>query len=107
MDAFVTYNRDIHNRCDDSVAMSVRGAPRLIRRSRGYVPEPVTLDIETEGIAAFGAELKNTFCIGRGHEAILSQHLGDLDTAETFDFFSESYRRFRRLFRFTPLSRRL
>jgi len=101
-DGFVTYNRDIHNRCDDSVSMTAGGVPRLIRRSRGYVPEPIVLNMEAEGIAAFGGELKNTFCIGRGNEAILSQHIGDLKTSETFDFFSESYERFKRLFRFEP-----
>ncbi|MBN2050301.1 MAG: carbamoyltransferase HypF, partial [Spirochaetales bacterium] len=101
-DAFLTYNRDIHNRCDDSIAMVVRKTVRLIRRSRGYVPEPVSLNRDAEGIAAFGAELKNTFCIGKGREALMSQHIGDLKSAETFDFFSESYQRFGRLFRFTP-----
>lgn len=99
---FVTYNREIHNRVDDSVMKVISNKPVLIRRSRGFVPRPVKLNLEVEGILAVGAELKNTFCIGKGKHAILSQHIGDLKNMETFDFFTESIERFKRLFRFEP-----
>jgi hydrogenase maturation protein HypF len=101
-DAVITYNRDIYNRTDDSVTTIINNTPRLIRRSRSYAPSPITLDINTEGIFAAGAELVNCFCIGKGNQAILSQHIGDLKNLETLDFFKESVERFSRLFRFNP-----
>jgi hydrogenase maturation protein HypF len=101
-DAVITYNRDIHNRTDDSVAMVVNNKSRLIRRSRSYVPSPVHLNLYAEGIFAAGAELVNCFAIGKGNQAIVSQHIGDLKNLETFDFYSESVDRMQRLFRFKP-----
>jgi hydrogenase maturation protein HypF len=102
-DAIVVYNRDIYNRTDDSVAMVVNGRERLIRRSRGYVPAPVRLGLNVEGIFAAGAELVNCFCIGKGNLAIPSQHIGDLKNPETLDFYMESVGNFSRMFRFRPL----
>jgi hydrogenase maturation protein HypF len=99
---FIIYNREIYNRVDDSVLKVIAGKPVPIRRSRGFVPKPVKLNLEVEGILAVGAELKNTFCIGKGNQAIMSQHIGDLKNMETCDFFSESIERFKRLFRFEP-----
>lgn len=101
-DAFLYYNREIFNRTDDSVVMEADGQSRLIRRSRGFVPEPVNLSFEAEGIFAAGAELVNTFCIGRGRQAIMSQHIGDLQNLETLDFYAESVSRFQRMFRAKP-----
>ncbi|MDP2423504.1 MAG: Sua5/YciO/YrdC/YwlC family protein, partial [Bacteroidales bacterium] len=97
---FVSYNRRIHNRVDDSVVRIIHNQPAMIRRSRGYVPKPVYLSLPAEGILAVGAELKNTFCIGKGNHAIMSQHIGDLKNHETFSFFTETVERFRKLFRF-------
>ena len=98
-DAAITYNREIHNRADDPVAFVVNSKPRLIRRSRGYAPNPVRTGSNVEGIFAAGAELVNCFAIGKGNQAILSQHIGDLQNLETFEFYRESAERFRRLFR--------
>jgi hydrogenase maturation protein HypF len=58
--------------------------------------------LNTEGIFAAGAELVNCFCIGRGNQAILSQHIGDLKNLETLEFYTESINRYRRMFRFKP-----
>lgn len=98
----ISYNREIYNRCDDSVMMLVNNKARLIRRSRGFVPQPLRLSMKTEGILACGAGLKNTFCIGKGEQAIMSQHIGDLDNAATYEFYTESVARFSKLFRMTP-----
>ena len=100
--AVLTYNRDIYNRVDDSVAMVVNGDNRVIRRSRGYVPASVSISRHTEGIFAAGAELVNCFAIGKGEKALLSQYIGDLKNPETLSFYSESYQRFSSLFRFKP-----
>ncbi len=102
-DAVLHYNRDIHNRCDDSVLMVAGDHTRVIRRSRGYVPDPVRLGLDAEGIFAAGAELVNCFAMGKGTQAILSQHIGDLKNFETFEFYRETYERFKRLFRLEPV----
>lgn len=96
------HNREIHNRLDDSVLQVCGNQPCLIRRSRGYVPEPFFADIPVEGILAFGAEKVNTFALGKGDTVLQSQYIGDLKNWETFDFYTESLNRFRHLFRFTP-----
>lgn len=101
-DAVLTYNRDIYNRTDDSVAFVTNKKSRLIRRSRGFVPTPTRLNLNVDGIFASGAELVNCFAIGKGNQAILSQHIGDLKNAETLEFYTESAERFKRLFRVKP-----
>jgi len=101
-DLVVGYNRAIHNRVDDSVAFVVNEKTRLIRRSRSFVPAPVQLTIEAESVFAAGAELVNTFAIGKAQQAIISQHIGDLKNAETLVFYEESFKRFSALFRFKP-----
>ena len=101
-DAFLLYNREIYNRADDSVAFFAAKKSRLIRRSRGYAPAPVNLEMNVDGIFAAGAELVNCFCLGKGNKAIMSQHIGDLKNLETLDFFTESFHRFSGLFRSRP-----
>jgi len=102
-DALLIYNRDIYNRTDDSIIFIANKKERIIRRSRGYVPNPVRLDLDVKGIFAAGAELKNTFCIGNGTQAILSQHIGDLKNLETFEFYKETVAQFKKLFRVNPM----
>ncbi len=102
-DATLVYNRDIHNRTDDSVAFVVNGKERILRRSRGYAPSPVNLDLEVDGIFAAGAELVNCFAMGKGRQAILSQHIGDLKNLETLEFYAESFERYKKLFRCEPV----
>ncbi len=101
-DAVVTYNREIYNRTDDSVARCINNKVRLVRRSRGYVPNPVNLNFDVSGIIAAGAELVNCFAIGKKNEAILSQHIGDLKNAATYQFYLETIEQYRNLFRINP-----
>jgi hydrogenase maturation protein HypF len=102
-DAFLTHDRPIHIRTDDSVARVFRGRPMLTRRSRGYVPEPVTVDGKfPRPVLACGAELKNTFCLAKGRHAFVSHHIGDLENAETLRSFTEGIEHFRRLFDVDP-----
>jgi hydrogenase maturation protein HypF len=92
-DAFLMHDREIHTRADDSVVRIVAGAPAPVRRARGYVPDPIALPFagpRDVAILAVGAEQKATICLARGEEAILSQHLGDLDDADSFAFFEET-----------------
>ncbi|NOX47241.1 MAG: carbamoyltransferase HypF [Chlorobi bacterium] len=101
-DAVLTYNREIYNRTDDSVVFIVNRRERLIRRSRGYVPQPINLKLNVDGIFAAGAELVNCFCIGKGNQAIMSQHIGDLKNLEALEFYTESFERHKKLFRMKP-----
>lgn len=100
--AFISYNREIYNRVDDSVVQTVGKRISIIRRSRGYVPNPIYLKSDAEGILAFGAEQKSTFCIGKGNQAIMSQYIGDLKGRETYNFYKETIERFFNLYRFKP-----
>ena len=98
-DAFLTHDRAIHIRTDDSVARTFRGREMVLRRSRGYVPQPVTVRVPfPRPVLACGAELKNTFCLAKGDRAFLSHHIGDLENAETLRSFTEGIEHFRRLF---------
>jgi hydrogenase maturation protein HypF len=102
-DAFVVHDRAIHIRTDDSVARTFRGRPMLLRRSRGYVPEPVTVASGfPRPVLACGAELKNTFGLARGRHVFVSHHIGDLENAETLRSFTEGIEHFRRLFDVDP-----
>jgi len=101
-DSLVSYNRQILNRIDDSVIRFIDKKVLLIRRSRGFVPRPVDLKFNVEGILTLGAEQKNSFCIGKGNQAVMSQYIGDLKNQATYDFLIESVDRFSKLFRFKP-----
>jgi hydrogenase maturation protein HypF len=101
-DAFLTHDRDIHMRADDSVVRTFGGSARLLRRSRGFAPRTIDLGRAMPEMLACGADLKNTFCLTKGTHAILSPHIGDLDDYETQQFFEETLGNLRRLFRVTP-----
>lgn len=86
-DGYLLHDRDIVNRCDDSLVTVWQGREYFFRRSRGYAPQPVTTATDVSGIVAFGAEQKASFAAGREHHAFLSQHIGDLKNAETLDHY--------------------
>ncbi|MFQ3660884.1 MAG: carbamoyltransferase HypF [Chloroflexaceae bacterium] len=102
-DAILSHNRPIHIRCDDSVTRVVAGGEQPLRRSRGYVPEPLRLDLAApRPILAVGGHQKNTFCLFREREAVLSHHIGDLENLETLTSFREGIAHFERLFDIAP-----
>ncbi|MBQ3106785.1 MAG: carbamoyltransferase HypF, partial [Eggerthellaceae bacterium] len=129
-DAFLGNNRAIRSRYDDSVVRVVRAgsagfATQVIRRARGLAPVPIKVPLacrptlrticETSGIGetdaaasldpvlfAAGPEQKNTFCLVRGDEAFVSQHIGDLENAETYDAWLEAKQRYETLFEARP-----
>jgi hydrogenase maturation protein HypF len=102
VDGILSYNREIFNRIDDSVCAVVHHAPMILRRARGYAPSPMRTGMDLEGILGTGAELSSSFCMGKGHLALMSPYTGDLKNLETYTFYKESYERYCRLFRFTP-----
>jgi hydrogenase maturation protein HypF len=91
-DLIVTHDRDIVTRSDDSVLRVIDGGPAFLRRSRGFVPEPIELAEDGPCTLAVGADLKNTITLTRGREAFVSQHIGDLDDRQTIRFHEETIR---------------
>ncbi len=89
-DRVVSHNRHIVTRVDDSVVRIINDSPVFIRRARGYVPERIKLPYPIPSTLALGSHLKNTFCITRGDEAFVSQHIGSLTNKATIEFFQES-----------------
>ncbi len=100
-DYFLMHDRDIYARYDDSVCI-VEREPQVVRRARGYAPYPVKLGFEANQILACGAELKNTFCLTKGRNAFVSQHIGDMENAETLEHFENTVELYKKLFRVEP-----
>jgi hydrogenase maturation protein HypF len=102
-DVFLAHDREIENRCDDSVARVIAGRPTIFRRSRGYVPRAVPLRRPVRRpVLACGAHLKNTFCLAAGDEAWLGPHIGDLDNLEATRAFEEQVERLQRFLGIRP-----
>jgi len=104
-DYWLLNDRDIVNRLDDSVVRFVAGRPQMLRRARGYAPESYPLPEGFEqvpAVLAMGAELKNSFCLLKDGEAILSQHMGDLEDAHTLSDYRHHLDLYRNLFDFRP-----
>jgi hydrogenase maturation protein HypF len=103
-DAFLTHDRPIHVRADDSVLRVVDGRAMPIRRSRGYAPEPLSLAWPApRPVLGCGAELKSTFCLARGLHAMLSHHIGDLENYETLRSYTTGVAHFQELFDVRPV----
>jgi hydrogenase maturation protein HypF len=102
-DLFLVHDREIENRCDDSVARVIARKPVVLRRARGYVPRSLTLARPlARPVLACGAHLKNTFCLAARERAFLGPHIGDLETLESCRSFEESVLRLERFLGIEP-----
>lgn len=102
-DYFLTHNRPIHMRTDDSVCRVFKGKPQIIRRARGYTPTPIKMrEPFARPVLACGGHLKNTFCLGRGNTAIISHHIGDLENYESLSSFKKGIEHFKNLLEIKP-----
>ncbi|MCM8854919.1 MAG: carbamoyltransferase HypF [Candidatus Thiodiazotropha sp.] len=104
-DLFLLHDREITNRVDDSVVRIMDGVPRSLRRARGYAPAPLQLPEGFEQAAtllAMGGELKNTFCLVRQGQAILSQHIGDLENLISYHDYLKNLDLYAALFDHRP-----
>ena len=92
VDALLGHDRPIHIRCDDSVARDLPGiGVQLLRRSRGYAPEPLALPVPaTRQILAVGAELKSTVAVAKGAGVVASHHIGDLEHLPAYRSFLQA-----------------
>ncbi len=104
-DFLLLHDRDIVNRLDDSVVRLMDGKIRMLRRARGYSPEALRLPMGFEqagNILALGAELKNSFCLLKNGQAIVSQHIGDLENAAVQQDYRQAIDLYRKLNGFRP-----
>ena len=86
-DGFLVHNRPIARQVDDSVVRIIDDRPYFIRRSRGYAPLPVEVKDELSSTLAVGAHQKNTIAFAVHGGALVSQHIGDLETVEATTAF--------------------
>jgi hydrogenase maturation protein HypF len=98
-DGLLSHDREIHVRSDDSVVRAAQGGtPRVVRRARGWVPQPLRLRVPAaQPVLAVGAQLKSTVAVARGSSVVASQHLGDLDHWATYAAFTAAVEHLTRL----------
>jgi hydrogenase maturation protein HypF len=103
-DLFLIHDRPIERHVDDSVCDVILGAPRLLRRARGYAPLPIRLGQSLPPILAAGPHMKNTVALSRGAQVFISQHIGELDAHESQRAFERVAHDFLRLYDVTPVA---
>ncbi|MBC2582144.1 carbamoyltransferase HypF [Clostridium sp. DJ247] len=101
VDYFLMHNRDIYIPVDDSVVKVIDNEVHVIRRARGYAPEPIKQS-NVKPILACGPNMKNTFCIAKENFLLLSQHNGDLENIETIEHYKNNMEHFKKIFSFEP-----
>ena len=101
VDYFLMHNREIHVPVDDSVLKVVDKKQTIIRRARGFVPEPFKWS-NMRNILACGPNMKNTFCISKEGYLFLSQFNGDLENLETYEHYKKNIEHFKKIFSFSP-----
>jgi len=102
-DFLLDHNREIVNGCDDSVAMVVKGQTIMLRRARGYAPVKVELPFKlNKKVLAMGANQKSTIAIGFDNQAILSPHIGDLDSIGSVEYYEKNIESLKRIYGFEP-----
>ncbi len=104
-DLWLMHDRDIVNRLDDSVVIADPVAPAVLRRARGFAPAPLRLGpgfAEAPPVLAMGGDLKSTFCMLAGGQAVVSHHIGDLAEARTHGDYRRAVALYRNIYGFEP-----
>jgi hydrogenase maturation protein HypF len=101
-DVFLVHNRPILRHVDDSVVREMAGRELLLRRSRGFAPLPVQIEADVPSIVAVGPHQKNTIASSVGTQVFVSQHIGDLETAQSLRAFEDVNTAFRELYELKP-----
>lgn len=102
IDCIIDHNRDIINPCDDSVVRVIDKQPVFMRRSRGYVPESVSLDFKSNPMLALGGDIKSTFALASGEKAFLGPFTGDLQSWHNFKRFTANIESLSALLKIKP-----
>jgi hydrogenase maturation protein HypF len=103
-DVFLVHNRPILRHVDDSVVREMAGRELVIRRSRGFAPLPISVAEPLPSLLAVGPHQKNTIAIAVGEQIFVSQHVGDLETAESLHAFERVNTAFRHLYELKPVA---
>jgi hydrogenase maturation protein HypF len=103
VDLFLVHNRPIERQVDDSIARIIQDRELVLRRARGYAPLPLPLPKITQPILALGAQQKNSIALAFDKQVILSQHIGDLETAATLKAFQNTTQTLLTLYKKKPL----
>jgi len=102
-DFYLSHDRPIQLRVDDSVTRIFRGKEFLVRRARGYAPSPIKIPgTFVQPVLAVGGHFKNTFCFGKEDKAFVSHHIGDLENYESLTSFKEGIEHFQNLLEIKP-----
>lgn len=104
-DLFLVHNRPVYRYIDDSIARIILNEKVLLRRARGYAPMPVIINTEEKKhLLSVGGHLKNTVAVSKGSEVFISQHIGDLETPESYNSFCNTIDKFREIYKIEPES---
>jgi hydrogenase maturation protein HypF len=101
-DFFLVHNRPIVRHVDDSLVRVVLGSPQVLRRARGYAPLPISVKEEVAPCVGVGGYLKNTIAFAKGHNIFVSQHVGDLGSAQTASTFENTFESLIKLYDIQP-----
>ena len=102
-DVFLVHDRPIARHMDDSVVSVAAGELLMLRRARGYVPQPVDVpNPDGRTILAVGGHQKNTVALLHQNHVFTSQHLGDMDSVRTVEVFRQTLNDFQTLYDITP-----
>lgn len=102
VDLFLVHNRPILRHVDDSIVSVMLDREMLLRRARGYAPLPIQSKSNLKNSVSVGGHLKNTIAISKGRQVFLSQHIGDLETIESFNTFKKTLTDFEKLYNIAP-----
>ncbi|MFI7700624.1 carbamoyltransferase HypF [Nonomuraea sp. NPDC049480] len=103
VDGVLTHDRPIVARYDDSVIRSFGSHATTVRRARGLAPAMLSLPVAGPPLVAVGAQLKSTFTLADGHEAVLGPHIGDLSDAQTLEAYEQALDHLRHIHGIEPV----
>jgi hydrogenase maturation protein HypF len=90
-DYILAHNREIFHPLDDSVVQLVDSRLDILRRSRGYAPDPAEAAMPVHNLAAYGGQQKNTFVLGRHRQLFAGPHIGDMEGMEVQEHWQQEY----------------
>lgn len=103
VDFILDHNREIINALDDSLVQVSDDKLQILRLARGYTPTVIKLKNKiNEKILALGAHTKSTIAFASEDSIILSGHIGDLGSIESFKYFLKTKESFERFYDFEP-----
>jgi hydrogenase maturation protein HypF len=101
---FLVHNRPIVRHVDDSIVRIMMGRETVLRRARGYAPLPIHLKRPLQASQAVGAHLKNAVALANGQDAVISQHIGDLETEPAYEAFRRANDDLKNLYGLSPVT---